>query len=143
MIDTIQDIQLLEKFLWVKIEKVTSHPEVLIVTATGNFIPYYEFRKAFTHLETFVEQLHTKKLIFDKRKLKVFHQPSMEWYFLEWKSRVYKLGLDTHRKILPKDDAFKQSVQTGIAKIHREHQDGIYKKLDIAYVDNLQDAIMT
>jgi hypothetical protein len=88
-----------------------------------------------------VKEKKITKLIFDKRKLTVFHQPSMEWYFVEWKEKMFDLGLKTHRKILPQDEIFRQSVKIGREKIKSIHPNGKYTLMDIQYSENLQDAI--
>ena len=71
----------------------------------------------------------------------VFHQPSMEWYFVEWKEKMYNHGLKTHRKILPKDAVFRQSVKIGRDKINREYPQGKFHKMDIQYFETLDEAI--
>jgi hypothetical protein len=112
-----------------------------VVQATDTYIPIEEFQKVFEKVSELVKDSEINKLIFDKRALKVFHQPSMEWYFIEWKSDMYHYGLTRHRKLLPDDEIFRQSVKIGREKIFRENPDLNLEKLDIQYCDTLQEAI--
>jgi hypothetical protein len=34
-----------------------------------------------------------EKIILDKRALHVFHQPSLEWYYVVWKEQMHAYGL--------------------------------------------------
>lgn len=123
------------------IKIVDDKPEVAIVEAIATYIPIEEFKEIFSAIGKFTAERKITKLIFDKRKLSVFHQPSMEWYFVEWKEKMFDLGLKTHRKILPQDPIFRQSVKIGRDKIKQIHPNGKYLQMDIQYADNLEDAI--
>ena len=123
------------------IKSVNSHPHVAIVEATSTYIPIEEFKEIFNSIGDLVKKSKISKLIFDKRALTVFHQPSMEWYFVEWKEKMFDLGLKTHRKILPQDAVFRQSVKIGREKIKTMHPNGKYTLMDIQYSETLEDAI--
>lgn len=112
-----------------------------VVQATDTYIPIEEFQKVFEKVSELIKDSNIEKLIFDKRALKVFHQPSMEWYFIEWKSDMYNYGLTRHRKLLPDDEIFRESVKIGREKIFKENPDLNLDKLDIKYFDSLQEAI--
>jgi hypothetical protein len=117
---------------------------IVICQVTKNFIPREEFKQLFAKASEIVRQHSIKKFIFDKRNLTLFDQQAMEWYHFEWKKDMLALGLKTHRKILPKDEIFRNSV-----KICREsifsHPDedkiAHLAQVDIQYAEQLEDAI--
>jgi len=123
------------------IKSVDTHPHVVIVEATSTYIPIEEFKEVFNSIGELVKKNKFSKLIFDKRALTVFHQPSMEWYFVDWKEKMFGLGLKTHRKILPQDAVFRQSVKIGREKIKSMHPNGKYTLMDIQYSETLEEAI--
>ena len=112
-----------------------------VVAATGHYITIDEFKSIFNFIGDLVKTHKITKLVFDKRELNVFHQPSMEWYFVEWKEQMFNLGLKTHRKILPEDMVFRQSVKIGRQQIADKYPNGKFKEMDIQYFENLEDAI--
>ncbi len=114
---------------------------ILIVQAKTRFIPLADFKNLFEEAGQWVAKLNIKKLIFDKRSLKVFHQPSMQWYCTEWKEKMADQGLLVYRKLLPEDELFRHSVQVGRDAILRKFSHGKYKKLDIQYVEDMAAAI--
>ena len=114
---------------------------IAVVTATSTYIPIEEFKKLFEQVGQLVESENITKLIFDKRELTVFHQPSMEWYFTEWKEDMWAKGLKTHRKILPDNKVFQQSVKIGREKIKGEYPNHKFNEMDIQYKDNIESAI--
>ncbi|OJJ20368.1 hypothetical protein BKI52_18065 [marine bacterium AO1-C] len=114
---------------------------VLIVESLRSYILIEEFKEIFDKVNELIAEYKVTKFIFDKRKLKVFHQPSMEWYFVEWKESAYDLGLKTIRKILPEDGVFRQSVKIGITKIKNEYPEAKFHLMDIQYSNTLEDAL--
>jgi len=126
---------------YAKVEVLENQPNVCIITATSSYIPVEEFKSSFEFIGTLVANENVRKLIFDKRKLRVFHQPSMEWYFVEWKEKMYDLGLKVHRKILPEDEIFRTSVKIGRQKIEANFPDGKFHQMDIQYAESLENAI--
>ncbi len=112
-----------------------------MVAATGSYITIEEFKEILNYIGSLVKASKISKLIFDKQKLNVFHQPSMEWYFVEWKETMFGLGLKTHRKILPDNQVFIQSVKIGREKIARDYPNGKFNQMDIAYASSIDDAI--
>lgn len=132
----------LEKsFKHANVLRVADNTEVMIVEATTSYIPIEEFKLIFNYIGDSIAKEPATKLIFDKRKLTVFHQPSMEWYFVEWKEKMFDLGLKTHRKILPPDNVFKQSVKIGRERIKQIFPQGKYNDMDIQYSDSIEEAI--
>jgi hypothetical protein len=124
-----------------KIMTVEQHPEIAIIEATTGYIPIQQFKEMFELVSTLVSEKNITKLIFDKRNLTVFHQPSMEWYFVEWKEKMYDLGLKTHRKILPQDLVFRHSVKIGREKIKTAYPEGKYTQMSIEYAETIEEAI--
>ncbi len=123
------------------LKTVESNPEIAIVEATATYIPIEQFKEIFNSIGELVKEKKITKLIFDKTKLTVFHQPSMEWYFVEWKEKMFDLGLKTHRKVLPQDEVFRQSVKIGREKIKASHPNGKYTLMDIQYAESVEEAI--
>ena len=124
----------------VRVSLVEGKP-IAIVEATSSYIPIEEFKKIFNSIGELVKEKNIQKLIFDKRELTVFHQPSMEWYFTHWKEEMFYHGLKVHRKILPDNKVFKQSVKIGREKIKEENPGLKFNEMDIQYKDSLQEAI--
>jgi hypothetical protein len=130
-----------KEFKHASIYLLTDHPDTAVVEATANYIPLDQFKEIFNFIGELTATKKIKKLIFDKRKLSVFHQPSMEWYFVEWKEKMFEAGLKTHRKILPKDDVFRQSVRIGRDKINKAFPDKKFHQMDIQYAETIEEAI--
>ena len=114
---------------------------ILIVKVIRAYIPLDEFKEIFEKVNELISFHSINKLVFDKRKLKVFHQPSMEWHFVEWKEEAYNLGLKVIRKILPDDMVFKQCAKIGRAKIEGENPHAKFNEMDICYTDSIEEAL--
>ena len=121
------------------VEIVPEH-KALIVTTHTEFIPERDFKALFLDTEKLIAELSPAKLVFDKRSLKVFHQPSMEWYHFDWKLKVKdKYGLTVYRKILPQDSLFRNSVKIGREKIFKNEPK--LQQLDITYCESIEEAL--
>ena len=116
-------------------------PNVAVIEATASYIPLEQFKEIFNFIGELTSKRKITKLIFDKRKLSVFHQPSMEWYFVEWKEKMFDAGLKTHRKILPQDDVFRQSVRIGRDKINKMYPSKKFNQMDIQYSESIEEAL--
>lgn len=121
---------------------VKNEADTAVVEAISNYIPFESFKEVFIFIGELAERKKLKKLIFDKTKLTVFHQPSMEWYFVEWKEKMFDIGLINHTKILPKDEIFRYSVKIGRDKINKNHPEKKYNKMNIRYAETLEEALM-
>ncbi len=115
--------------------------KIAICTVNAPYIPITDFKELFSKISELVNKEKITKFIFDKRKMTTFHQPSMEWYHLIWKEEMYTIGLTSHRKLLPNDKLFEQSVITGRKKIARDNPDFIFEKFDIRYCNSIEEAI--
>ncbi|MEM6297839.1 MAG: hypothetical protein AAF740_04020 [Bacteroidota bacterium] len=121
---------------------VIPQKKTLLCELTDSYVPIERFRDIFMKMGEAVKGQEIERFIFDKRHLRVFHQPSMEWYFIEWKKSMYDQGMVTHRKILPKgEDWFEDAVKAGRALIREKHPDNIIDKLDIQYCDSVTEAL--
>lgn len=135
---TTQSLELLYSFSYTEIFSCNN---TIIAYATASYIPIDEFKKVFEKVGELVKEHGFKKLVFDKRNLQIFHQPSMEWYFVSWKEDLYNYGLTQHRKILPKDPVFRECVKLGREKINQLYPNAKFHEMDIKYSLNLNDAI--
>ncbi len=133
-------LQLIQAFDYADIYFVKEEP-ILVVEAVTTYIPIDEFKIVFDKVQQVAQEQSIHKVIFDKRKLTVFHQPSMEWYFTEWKEAVYDLGIKVHRKILPEDFSFRQSAKIGQIRIREKYPELRTSRMDIQYVESLEEAI--
>jgi hypothetical protein len=134
-------LEVIKDFKHAVISIAETSKTVAIVEAKTEYIPIGDFKKIFEAIGEVVKDKGITKLVFDKRNLTVFHQPSMEWYFTEWKEQMFALGLKTHRKILPKNEVFRQSVKIGRDKINNAFPQGKFHQMDIGYAETLEDAI--
>jgi hypothetical protein len=134
-------LTILKQFKHAVVSSVDKHSNTLVVEATATYIPIEQFKEIFNFIGELVKKGRVTKLIFDKRKLTVFHQPSMEWYFVEWKEKMFDLGLTQHRKILPQDRIFRESVKIGRDKINRSHPNGKFHEMNIQYAETIEEAI--
>jgi hypothetical protein len=130
-----------KEFKHASIYRIPEQPNVAVVEATATYIPLEQFKEIFSFIGELASSKTITKLIFDKRKLSVFHQPSMEWYFVEWKEKMFDVGLKTHRKILPQDDVFRQSVRIGREKINKMYPLKKFNQMDIQYAESIEEAL--
>jgi len=115
--------------------------KLAICIADEEYIPIDNFKEMFLCISTLIEKFEIKHLIFDKQKLKTFHQPSMEWYFAVWKPDIKNKGLFNHYKILPKLDWFIKAVEAGKYEIFKKFSKDIMNGINISYVNSVEDAI--
>lgn len=117
--------------------------KVIICELLSDYVPIEEFKIAFGEIGELVKAGDFEKFIFDKRALRAFHQPTMEWYFIHWKKEMLGYGVKTHRKILPPEKWFEKMVQIAKAQILIQYPDNIINQLDIAYCDTIEEAVLT
>lgn len=115
--------------------------KVGLAEAIVPYMPMDDFMNAFKESTRMVDEFKLVKFIFDKRALRAFHQPSMEWYFVQWKPKVRDLGLNLHYKILPGEDWFRKCVEAGREDIRRSYGDDFLHDIEIRYVTNIQEAM--
>lgn len=115
--------------------------DVVLCVAETEYIPIEYFKKSFEHIGGFIKKNGCKALIFDKRNLNTFHQPSMEWYYTEWKAEMLDHGLSKHYKILPTMPWFAKSVEAGKRDIKRNHPSFDFDLFSVTYVDSISEAL--
>ena len=116
--------------------------KIIICELLTDYVPIEDFKEVFTEIGELIKSGDYTKFIFDKRALRAFHQPTMEWYFIHWKKEMLGYGIKTHRKILPEEKWFEKMVQIAKAQILAQYPDHIIHQLDIAYCDTLEEAIL-
>ncbi len=139
-IENLYQLTLFKAFKYANIMVVENNPQILILVSTKQYIPIEQFKEIFDEIGQIIKEKNINKLIFDKRTLKVFHQPSMEWYF-HWKEEMFDFGLKIYRKILPDDDVFCHSVKIAREKISADHQKGNLQFMSIEYSKDIKEAI--
>lgn len=116
--------------------------KAVLIKAKKSYITEERFYAAFNEIAGLLATKDIKKMIFDKRTLKTFNEPSMIWYHVVWKESMRrKNGLVVHRKILPNDQQFRDSVKIGRQKIAKEHPEFNFNNYDIKYVETINEAI--
>ena len=69
--------------VWVSHER-----KIIICELLADYIPIDDFKLVFGQIGEIVKAGDFEKFIFDKRSLRAFHQPTMEWYFIFWKKEM-------------------------------------------------------
>ncbi len=115
--------------------------KVLICELLADYIPIEDFKEVFSRIGEIVRTGEYKKFVFDKRSLRAFHQPTMEWYFIEWKRDMLGYGLKVYRKILPKEKWFEKMVYIAKDQIMQSYPDNVISQLDIKYCGSMEEAL--
>lgn len=115
--------------------------KTVICELKSEYVPIAHFKDIFYRISDLVKSGLNEKFILDKRSLRAFHQPSMEWYYLDWKKDMLACGLKKHRKILPDETWFKKSVSIAKDQIHQRYPDNVIDQLDIAYCNSVEEAM--
>lgn len=113
----------------------------IICEAKVSYIPVENFINTFNNITDYIEKHAITKFIFDKRALRAFHQPTMEWYFVEWKKKLMQLGLTQHRKILPQEKWFQKCVEAGRESIMKDNPNFPIHQIDIQYFQSIKECI--
>lgn len=114
---------------------------VIVCILQEDYVPIEFFKETFNRISEVIKAGSYQKFVFDKRSLRTFHQPSMEWYFIYWKKEMLSFGLKEHRKILPEIDWFKKAVMIAKDQLMEQYPTNIIEKLNIKYCDSLEEAI--
>ena len=105
--------------------------KLALCIAESDYIPIDNFKAIFIAISKLIDDFPIQHLIFTKRKLRTFHQASMEWYFAIWKPTVKAKGLTEHYKILPDLDWFVKSVEAGRHEIVKKYSNDILNGIRI------------
>ncbi len=117
------------------------HLKLALCIAERDYIPIDNFKAIFIAISELIDDFPINHLVFDKRKLRTFHQPSMEWYFAIWKPTAKSKGLTDHYKILPDLDWFVKSVEAGKHEIFKKYSKDFLDGIRITYVNSIEDVI--
>ncbi len=120
-----------------------SSPEKKIIACVLNkdYIPITRFKEVFEMLGDEIKSGSYEKFVFDKTKLRTFHQPSMKWYFTEWKTEMINYGVSKHFKVLPELDYFKKAVEAARKPLLAKFPKEILSKLRIEYFETIEEAV--
>ncbi|GMQ31569.1 hypothetical protein [Algoriphagus confluentis] len=137
----IQDFEIAFEERYARVS-VSAEKKIVVCELLADYIPIEDFQSIFLQIGEIVKAGNFEKFIFDKRSLRAFHQPTMEWYFIHWKKDMLAFGLKTHRKILPAEKWFEKMVQIAKEQILQNYPDNIIDQLDIKYCDSIEEAII-
>lgn len=115
--------------------------KLAVCIADEEYIPIESFKALFIEVSKLLSETDIVNFVFDKSKLRTFHQPSMEWYFAIWKPNMREKGLVNHYKILPKLEWFVKAVEAGKWEIFQKYGKDIVKGIDIYYVDSISQVV--
>lgn len=115
--------------------------KLALCVADEEYIPIESFKSLFIEVSKLLSETKIVNFVFDKSKLRTFHQPSMEWYFAIWKPNMREKGLVNHYKILPKLEWFVKAVEAGKWEIFQKYGKDIVKGIDIYYVDSISQVV--
>lgn len=120
---------------------VGKNANIIICELTQAYTPIDDFMALLEHKRELIKKYGCQKFIFDKRAIKGFHQPSMEWYYLTWKVDMYQnFKLGVHRKLFTTEGWFLKCIEAGRAEIKRKDPGSIVHSLDIKVSKDLKDA---
>ncbi|MFT6882955.1 MAG: hypothetical protein ACI83W_000125 [Marinoscillum sp.] len=108
---------------------------------TKDYIPISKFKELFEMLSFEILEGDFDKFVFDKTQLRTFHQPSMKWYFTEWKTEMFKHGLYKHFKVLPELDYFRKAVEAARKPLLAQYPKEMLAKLRIEYFETVKEAV--
>ena len=120
---------------------INEDKKTIICELLKDYVPIEDFKVIFYQISDIVKEGDYTKFIFDKRSLRAFHQPTMEWYFIHWKQEMLQYGITKHRKILPSEKWFEKMVQIAKSQILQNYPSNIIDQLDIQYCDSIEEAI--
>lgn len=106
------------------------------------YVPIRYFKETFGLISAEIRKGGYETFIFDKRALRTFHQPSMEWYFLDWKTEMIQFGLTHHRKLLPDLPWFVKTVEIARNPLLSKLPEAVRQQLDIRYCSTLEEAVV-
>ena len=66
--------------------------KIIICQLLTDYVPIDDFKEAFLEIGVLIKSGGFEKFIFDKRALRAFHQPTMEWYLSIGKKRCWAMG---------------------------------------------------
>jgi len=115
--------------------------ETAVVRIHGAFIPLTDYQDTLEKLGELVEQEKVHKMIVDAQQLVAYHQPSVEWSFLNWKQEMQSHGLKSYRYVLSDSGEYRKMLENGLSKIRREHPETQLDRMDVAYCRSMEEAV--
>ena len=115
--------------------------KIIACVINKDYIPITRFKEVFEMLGDEIKSNDFDKFVFDKSKLRTFHQPSMKWYFTEWKTEMINHGVTKHFKVLPELDYFKKAVEAARKPLLAKYPEEILSKLRIEYFETVEEAV--
>ncbi len=145
-----QEVQLLNMYFRLQWENnfgriYASQNRILICEIKSSYVPFEEFQILINTCEQVIASIGgCVKFIFEKRALRSFHQPSMEWYYTVWKPKMYQqYGLGIHRKLFPQEKWFLKCIEAGRHEIRTKFPTSIANSLDVRVCMTLEEAMNT
>jgi hypothetical protein len=114
---------------------------IIACVITADYIPISKFKELFEMMSEEIKVGTFEKFVFDKSALRTFHQPSMKWYFTEWKTAMIPFGLKKHFKVLPKLEYFRKSVEAARKPLLAKYPKEILDVIRIEYFETVEEAI--
>ena len=123
------------------VSKLTN-PATFICRILTPYVPEEDFKKLVMQATFIAQKTGCDRFVFDKRLLKTFHQPSMEWYYVHWKPLMFnEFQLKKHRKLFMMEEWWLKCIEVGRNEIYRKHPHNICHTLDIKVAKDLEDAL--
>jgi len=120
---------------------INEEQKTIACVLTADYVPIGKFKQIFEMLSDEITEGDYIKFVFDKSNLRTFHQPSMKWYFTEWKTEVINYGLTRHYKVLPKLEYFRKSVEAARKPLLAKYPKDLLAKLRIEYFETIEEAV--
>ncbi|MEL6536076.1 MAG: hypothetical protein AAFQ98_11720 [Bacteroidota bacterium] len=115
--------------------------QTILCVLEKEYVPIAAFKAIFEKITELASSSLFKRFVFDKRKLAAFHQPTMEWYYLDWKTTVAPYGITEHRKLLPEAAWFRKTVEIAKLSLENRMPEELRAKLDIQYCESIEEAL--
>lgn len=123
---------------------VSQQTQIFICEILLPYMPIEDFKNLLLQKGLLIKKFGCRKFIFDKRAIRGFHQPSMEWYYAVWKPKMQeKFGLSVHRKLFTNEEWFRKCVEVGRAEIRRKYPASTVHQMDIKMCETMREAINT
>ncbi len=120
----------------------SNEANTIICEVLESYTEIEDFKAMLKKKAELIEEYGCDRFVFDKRAIRGFHQPTMEWYYLEWKPEMHRrFGLRVHRKLFTDEVWFLKCLQAGRAEIKRRDPGSIVHTMDIKVVQSIEESI--
>ncbi|MFT4736869.1 MAG: hypothetical protein ACI8QD_002685 [Cyclobacteriaceae bacterium] len=124
-----------------QMELWTNDSGVICCIAIQEYVSIEAFKTTFQTILSIASKANFHTLIFDKRALTTFHQPTMEWYYVDWKVSAAELGIVNHFKILPPMEWFQKAVAIAKEGLDAQLKEKTGDRVVIRYTGTLKEGI--